>query len=598
MCGRPIKCASSFCFGLIQQVQRWRGCKISSRRTGLARDYVSFLLQLEIHMKPLFALLLSFPLLCSFGGPTGNGSDSHDLNSTQLGAVHFPVACKASVQKPFERGVALLHSFWYDEAEKQFLQIAKDDPDCGMAHWGVAMSLWHQLWEQPDARVISDGLEESQKAVSIISDQQMPPGGVPPRFPKDTLAHELAYASAISDFYHDSQKLDHATRAKRYSDDMEKLYESDPNDHEAAAFYALSLLASEESLANRKHAAAILEKLFAVEPDHPGVAHYLIHSYDTPSLAELGILAARRYAQIAPAAPHALHMPSHIFALVGLWKEDIDSNLASIAATRKAAAMGMGNQEHQFHAMDFLVYAYLQSGQEAEAAKVIDELKAMPNSHNMYGMNFDPRVLTQLRTEASYALELHQWGAAASLTPVPGADPGINATTYLTRAIGAARSGQVADAEKDIYEVRSIAKTLANQNRKDEADFIERQTAIPSAWIDHAMGKDSDAINLLRPLADKETGGLSQTGFLPVREMLADLLLEAKRPHEALVEYQTDLKLNPNRFDGLVGAALSAEQDGNHSKAVEYYSLLLKVCAGSHSARPELTRAKELLARR
>jgi tetratricopeptide (TPR) repeat protein len=543
-------------------------------------------------MRPLLALPLTFTLLCAFSGLTGDEGHFHDLDSTQLGAVRFPVACKATVQKPFERGIALLHSFWYDEAEKQFLQIAKDDPNCGMAHWGVAMSLWHQLWEEPDARAISRGLAESEKAVSMISEQEAQSGDLP----KDELAHEFAYASAISDFYSDSQKLDHATRVKRYSDDMKKVYESDSNDHEGAAFYALSLLACDESLPNRKHAAAILEKLFAIEPDHPGVAHYLIHSYDTPSLAHLGIPAARRYAQIAPAAPHALHMPSHIFALVGMWKQDIDSNLASIAATRKGAAMGLGNEEHQFHAMDFLVYAYLQSGHEDEAAKVIGELETIPHTQNMYGMNFDPHVLVQARTEASYALELHQWRTATSLKPVPGADPGINATIYLARAIGAARSDQLADAQKDIEEIRSIVKTLSGQDRKDEADFIERQMAIPLAWINHTLGKDGDAMGLLRPLADKETGSISATGFLPVHEHLADLLLDAKRPHEALVEYQTDLKLNPNRFDGLVGAALSAEQDGDHAKALEYDSLLLKACAGSRSVRPELARAKESLA--
>ncbi|HEY4843297.1 MAG TPA: hypothetical protein VIH78_15125 [Terriglobales bacterium] len=549
-------------------------------------------------MKSL-AWLLFFPLVLSLGGMADEHEHHGDLNAEQLGTVHFPVACESSVQKPFEHAVALLHSFWYEEAEKQFLQIADSDPRCAMAHWGIAMSLWHQLWERPHAIVLSRGLAESQKAAAINSDQQqIYSDSRQPQYSKDALSRETVYIAAISHFYSDYQKLNHVTRAKAYSDEMKKLYESYPDDHEAAAFYALSLLATGESLPHRKEAAAILEKLFATDPDHPGVAHYLIHSYDTPPLAELGIPAARRYAQIAPAAPHALHMPSHIFARVGLWQDDINSNLASIAATRKAVAMGMGGEGPQFHAMDFLVYAYLQSGREAEAMKVIDEIKTMPPSENRYGMDFDPRLFAQAGFEASYALELHQWRNAASLNPLPGADPGIKATTFLARALGAARAGQLADAQKDIDEVRSIVKTLLDKKNKGEADFIDEQTAEPLAWIDHAEGKDEEAIGLLRPLAEKETEGISQTGSLPAHEVLADLLLEANRPQQALVEYQTDLKLNPNRFNGLAGAALSAERAGNHWQAVEYDAQLLNACPGSHSDRPELTRAKELVAQK
>src|SRR5579864_3124404 len=333
-------------------------------------------------MKRLLCLALFVSLLHPTSFTDDEKNHPHeDLTETQLGTVHFPVSCSASVQKPFERGVALLHSFWYEEAEKEFLQIAKDDPRCAMAHWGVAMSLWHQLWNEPDAKVISRGRDEVTTAVKLAN--------------KST-PREKAYISAIGAFYGDSEKLNNAARAKAYSDAMKKVYETYPDDHEAAAFYALSLLASEphqdETFANRKAAAAILEKLFAIEPDHPGVAHYLIHSYDKPQLAELGIPAAHRYAEIAPAAPHALHMPSHIFARVGLWQDDIKSNLASIKASRETAAMGMGGEAHQFHAMDYLVYAYLQSGREAEAQKVIEEIKTLPPMPDMYGMGFDPRV--------------------------------------------------------------------------------------------------------------------------------------------------------------------------------------------------------------
>ena len=535
-------------------------------------------------MKKFVSLLLfvSFLTFTTFADDDKDHHHHEDLTESQLGTVHFSISCAAAVQQPFARGVALLHSFWYDEAEKEFLDIAKDDPHCAIAHWGVAMSLWHQIWNQPDAKVVARGLSQVKAAQKL--DHHATP-------------REKAYIAAAAAFYSNSKKLNHDARAKAYSAAMKKVYETYPDDHEAATFYALSLLASNETLEHRKEAAAILEKLFASEPDHSGVAHYLIHAYDTPQLAELGIPAARRYAQVAPAAPHALHMPSHIFARVGLWQDDINSNLASIAATRKTAAMGMGGEGHQFHAMDFLVYAYLQTGREAGAQKIIDEVKAMPPTHNMYGLGFDPRLESEASFEASYALELHDWNRAASLTPV-SADPDYATVTYLARAIGAARSGKLDEARKDVEELKSIAKIRRGKKENDEADFLDRQIAEPLAWIAHAEGKDDDAIKMLKPLVEKETEGFSSTGYLPAHEVLADLLLEVHRPQEALVEYQTDLKLNPNRFNGLYGAAQASEAAGKHSDSNEYYALLLKICEGSASTRPELAHAKELVAKR
>src|SRR6202049_4496625 len=325
----------------------------------------------ESPMKPaalVFAVMSLFGVLAL----ADEGHHHEDLTAEQLGTVNFPVSCAASVQKPFERGIALLHSFWYEEAEKEFTQIGKDDPSCAMAHWGVAMSLWHQLWDHPNAATIKRGLAELKKG------QSLHPG----------TDRERDYIAALREFY--GKKGDHDKRAQAYSQAMERVYQRYPSDREAAAFYALSLLAAEPdgdtTFGNRKKAAAVLEKLFAEEPTHPGVAHYLIHSYDKPQLAELGLPAARSYAQIAPAAPHALHMPSHIFARVGLWQDDINSNLASIAATRKTAAMHMGSEGHQFHAMDFLVYAYLQNGREADAQRVIEEVKALQAMKDMYGV--------------------------------------------------------------------------------------------------------------------------------------------------------------------------------------------------------------------
>ena len=510
-----------------------------------------------------------------------------DLTETQLGTVHFPVSCAQSVQKPFERGVALLHSFWYEEAEKEFLDIAKDDPHCAMAHWGVAMSLWHQLWDNPDEKVVKRGLKEVKTGEKLG---------------KKSTPREKAYFAAAKAFYSNSKTLKHDARAKVYSDAMKTVYEAYPDDHEAAAFYGLSLIASEprddKDFATRKQAAAVLEKVFAAEPNHPGIAHYLIHTYDRPELAQLGIPAARRYAEIAPAAPHALHMPSHIFARVGLWQDDIKSNIASIDATRKTAAMGMGGEDHQFHAMDFLVYAYLQSGREADAQKVIDEVKTMPPVHQMAGMMYDERLSSLTRFQSSYALELHDWKEAAALTPVTGVDPDYNAEIYLARALGAVRSGQIEEARKDIEEEKNIVKFVRDKKRTWEADYLERQINEPLAWIAHTEGKDEEAVKMLRAIADKEKDGFSGTGDLPAQELIGDLLLDAKRPQEALVEYQTDLKVNPNRFDSLYGAAQAAAAAGKQKEANDYYAQLLKSCEGGSSTRAELTRAKELLAQK
>jgi len=538
-------------------------------------------------------LFIAFFTFAAFADDDTDKDHQHheDLTATQLGTVHFPVSCAASVQKPFARGVALLHSFWYEEAEKEFLSITHTDPRCAMAHWGIAMSLWHQLWNEPDANVIKRGLGEAIDAEKLASD---------PELAKPATPREKAYIASIAAFYSDSEKLDHDARAKAYSDAMKKVYETYPDDHEATTFYALSLLASEphhdETFANRKQAAAILEKLFAVEPDHPGVAHYLIHSYDKPQLAQLGIPAARRYAQVAPGAPHALHMPSHIFARVGLWQDDIQSNLASVAATRKAAAMGMGGEGHQFHAMDFLFYAYLQSGREADARALMDEVKAMPEMHDMYGVGFDPHLATEAQFAALYPIEMRDWAAAATLTPMAVPGTAEDSTGYWARAIGAAHLHQPEEVRKDVRAIEAIHQKFVSEKKKDYVEGTETDLQQARAWLAFAEGKYDDAVETLRPMADKEDALGDEPQGIPTREMIAEILLEAKRSQQALAEYQTDLKFNPNRFNGLYGAARAAEAAGKQSDANEYYALLLKDCDGSNSTRPELSRARELLA--
>jgi len=533
------------------------------------------------------ALILTISLMFTLSAAANDDGHHHEeLTQDQLGTVHFPVSCAAAVQKPFERGVALLHSFWYEEAEKEFAQIAKDDPQCAMAHWGTAMSIWHQLWNHPDAATVKRGQEEIKQAKSL--------------HPKT--ARERDYINAMDVFYQGKDRT-YQDRANVYSKAMETAYRRYADDREAAAFYALSLLASEPdndtTFVNRKLAAAVLEKLFAVEPDHPGVAHYLIHSYDKPQLAQLGLPAAERYAKIAPAAPHALHMPSHIFARLGLWQEDIDSNLASIAATRKTAAMHMGGEGHQFHAMDFLSYAYLQSGREADALRVLNEVKAMPaKKDDMYGMDFDPRTDALVTFSARYALELHHWTDAASLAPVPGAETGDSAITYWARAIGSARAGDVADAKRNLAEIEAIHKTLVDQKKTGPAEFVDQGRREAAAWISHAEGNNDEAIKALRAIAEKEEAEGDEPLAIPAREMLADMMLDTNHPDQALAEYEADLKFNPNRFNGLYGAARAAEMAGKNDQSSTLYAQLVKVCAGSNSDRPELNHAKALLAQK
>jgi tetratricopeptide (TPR) repeat protein len=513
------------------------------------------------------------------------GHHHEELTEAQLGTVHFSSSCAAAMQKPIERGVAMLHSFWYEEAEKEFEQIEKDDPQCAIARWGLAMSLWHQLWNRPDVPTLERGGAELKRAQSL---QATP--------------REKDYIGALSAFYVHPKKP-YQKRVSAYSKEMGKVAQRNPDDHEAAAFYALSLLAAEpdhdKTNEYRKQAAAVLEKLFAEEPNHPGVAHYLIHTYDKPDMAQQGLPAARKYAQLAPAAPHALHMPAHIFARLGLWQDDIDSNVASVAATRKEVAMHMGGEGHQFHALDFLVYAYLQTGREQDAQKIIDDVRAMPPMKDMYGMGSDPRPFTLSALEADYALELHQWGRAAQLTPVTGGNDFDHAITYTARAIGAARGSKLDQARKEIAELVEIQKRLEKIKKRDPWPYegISDELTVARAWLAHAEGKHDEAVRRLHAVADKEEGEAEASGGIPAHEMLGDMLLEDGHAEEALAEYQTTLKSDPGRFNSLYGAADAAERAGKHDKAVTYYSQLVKNCDGSKSERSELKHAREIMER-
>jgi tetratricopeptide (TPR) repeat protein len=510
----------------------------------------------------------------------------HSMTAQELGTVHFQTSCSPKVEAEFNRGVALLHSFWYEEAEKAFRSVAREDPKCAMANWGIAMSLYHQLWDYPDTKTLSEGDTLLTKAEALKAT---------PR--------EQEYIHALHAYYGKSpkgkQEYDHAARATAYSEAMEQLAvhhagSNQAEDREAVVFYALSLLASQPphdtTFTNRKKAASILEKVFAEEPSHPGVAHYLIHSYDKPQLAEYGLDAARRYAKIAPVAPHALHMPSHIFARLGLWQEDIDSNLASIAATRKTAAMHMGDAGHQFHAMDFLVYAYLQSGREADVLREIKELDGLKS------LDEDEWAYSMAKFPALYDLELHHWDEAAALQPVAGDHRFPNAMIHFARAIGAARSGKVEAARRELQEIEKIHQSLVSDKKQEAGDGVDWLSKEAGAWLALAEGKGDDGVKALRALADEEDAEGAEQAGIPVREMLADMLLQMNRPQDALTEYEASLKSNPGRFNGLSGAAQAAEQLGKQQQAESFYTKLLKACAGSNSERPELRKARLVLA--
>ena len=504
----------------------------------------------------------------------------------ELGTVQFPISCTESVQKSFERGVALLHSFWYGEARKQFQQVATEDPHCAMAHWGVAMSYWHPLWNRPDQATLKRGRAEVRRARALHSRDD----------------REWGYLNAIAAFYGGKKKRTYRARAAAYARAMEVAYRHHPEDQEAGAFYALSLLASAEhgdtSFSQQKKAAAVLEPLFRQAPENPGVAHYLMHSYDTPQMAKLGLPAAERYPKIAPRSPHALHMPSHIFSWLGQWQDDIAANLAAIEATHKAAAEHMGSEGQEFFAMDFLAYAYLQSGREADAWHLIEEVKAASPVKDTYGLGFDPRLWALVRLPARYELELHHWTNAATLEAVAEADPEDSVSTYWARAIAHARTGHLDEARQDLAAIESIHRSLVRQKKTDSADVVEQDRQQAAAWLAHAEGRNDEALTTLRRIAESQEAEGDRPLALPAREMLADMLLELKRPQEALPEYQADLKFNPNRFDGLYGAAQSAELAGKMEEANSYYATLLQVCAAGSSERPELLHAKQILAKK
>jgi tetratricopeptide (TPR) repeat protein len=519
----------------------------------------------------------------------------HD-HSEKLGQVNFPIACTSQAQRQFNRAVAWLHSFEYEEAEKVFTEVAATDPRCGMGYWGIAMSNYHSIWAPPNAAELKKGLSAIEKAKSIGARTQ----------------RERDYITAIEVFYKDADKLDHRTRVFAYGEAMERLYRRYPGDREAGVFYALTLItkgmmAGDKSYANEKKAAQILNRVLAREPRHPGVTHYLIHSYDYPVLAPLALPAARSYAKIAPASAHAQHMPSHIFTRLGLWQEAIRSNLDAKASAQAFAVRNhlTGTWDEGIHTMDYLAYAYLQGAQDKQARAILDELykirKAEPETFKVaYAFAAIP---------ARYALERRQWAEAAKLTITQGPLGTFpwqrfrwaEAHLHFARAIGAAHTGDITSARQEVETLTAIRQALGEiKEGYDWAKQVEIERLVAAAWLAYAEGQHEEALKLMRAAADLDDATdkhpVTPGAILPAREQLGELLLELKQPQLALHAFETSLRNAPNRFNGLYGAARAAKLAADPKRAKTYYGKLVVLCRQADGSRLEIDEAKTFLA--
>ena len=547
-------------------------------------------------MKTLISPLISILALAApaFSAPQASSaaqaSPAAQSAAERLGTVSFTVSCAPAVQSSFVRGVALLHDFWYQEAQRQFEQIAEADPNCAMAHWGAAMSLYHQIWDRPDEGTVAKGWREMQAAQAHPANS----------------AREREYVAALSDFYKPGPR-DYPERVEAYAAAMGKLHQDYPKDTDAGAFYALALLASvapnDDSLALNRKAMAVLTPLFAQYPDHPGVVHYIIHACDTPALAPDGLVAAKHYGEIAASAPHAVHMPGHIFARLGMWQADIDANVGSVSASHAAESRKQSGAMDQFHSDDFLVYAYLQSGQEARAKAVLDDSAAqiarfetMSDMGDHYMTGMFPYYRTKL--PIIYNLELRDWKTAAVLQAVAGAPPESQTLTYWARTVAAGHLHQAQQAQADLADYDALMVKIKQGRHAYFADStgarIERGEML--AWIAFAANNPADALKRMQEAADLQDKVGQGEVDIPAREMLADILLELGRPQDALVEYKKALTLSPNRFNGLFNAGRAAEAAGDAPQAQLYYATLLKITDnGSQSARPEFDHAKSVM---
>ena len=523
----------------------------------------------------LFVLVTILALLCA---PVAKAQEKAE----RLGKVHFPVSCNAEAQTQFDRAVALLHNFWFQESDKAFAAVGQVDPSCAMAYWGIAMGQrLNPISNIPNAAALKKGWTAVEKAKSVGAKTE----------------RERDYIAAVEAFYKDSEKVDHQSRSLAYEKWMEQIYTRYREDREAAILYALALLPNEATLstdksyAKQSKAGAILEKIFAEQPNQPGVAHYIIHAYDYPALAGRALPAARRYDKIAASSEHALHMPSHIYTRLGLWQESIQSNLAAAAAAKNY------DLPSPLHIFNFLMEAYLESARDREAKGILDELNAIQNVRDTLGA-----AVVVAGVPARYALARKQWTEAASLQPRPSRFPYAEAITHFARAIGSARSGDGASARKNVEKLQSLRDAAAQAKQNYWAQQIEIQRSAAAAWLAHVEGKNEEALKLMRAAADLEESTqehqTARDAIIPARQLLGDMLIELGKPGEALKEFETSINKEPNRFYGLYGAARAAELSGNQQKARAFYEKLVAVCANADTERPELTKAKTFLTKK
>ncbi len=510
----------------------------------------------------------------------------HDQDHThtvpeKLGRVHFPTSCKPEVQPTFARGLALLHSFAYAEAARAFAEVAEKDPGCAMAQWGIAMSHFHTIWGPSTEGDFVTGRAAAQKAAAA---------GAPS-------ARERDYIAAIGAFYQ-GDEVSHAARVVAYEKAMASVAERNPDDHEAAIFHALAILGvaynspPDKTYARQKQAAEILNGLLPLEPEHPGIAHYMIHSFDYPALAELALPAARAYAKIAPSAPHALHMPSHIFTRLGMWQESIESNVAS-AETAQAwiAKTHPGAMSfNALHAMDYLEYAYLQTGQDAKARELVEQVAKVAS----FDVTEFSAGYALAAIPARYAIERRAWKEAAALEVRPASYPWekypyAEAIVQFARAVGGARAGDLQPARRAVARLVAIQAALQGQKGFDWATQVEIQRRAAAGWLARAERRDDEAVALLRSAADLEDSTdkhpVTPGQILPGREQLADLLYELGQPAAALAEYEASLRSAPVRFNSYDGAARAAQGAGQKQKAETFRDQLVTLCGGSVPAR-------------
>ena len=497
----------------------------------------------------------------------------------QLGNVHFATTCNDTAQRRFDRAMRYQHSFWYSAAREIFEEAAKADTECGTAHWGIALSLLSNPHGPIPAPDLPTGLAAIQKAKAIGAKSE----------------RERDYIDALTLMYADYDKLSHVQRIRSYLGAMEKLASKYPNDDEAQIFYAITLNTSaspnDKTYAQQLKGAALLEPIWKRQPQHPGIAHYLIHLYDYPAIADKGLTAAKLYAQIAPAAPHAQHMPSHIFTRVGYWQDSIVSNAASVKA-----AIPAKEYTEQFHGRDYMVYAYLQLARDADARTVVDEMKAAPHPAAAARAGFFALAASQAR----YSVERGDWSGAAQLTVTPSAFGEAMAMTHFARALGAARSGKVEAAKADIAKLAELRDKLREEKNAYWAEQVDIQWQVASAWALNAEGKTEEALKLMSAAADAEDktekSPVTPGPLAPARELYGQMLLERGMAKEALAAFEATKAKEPNRFRGYAGAAAAAEKLGDKAQATTNYEKLVALVS-SESDRPEVATARQYLAK-